>query len=133
MTGLPDYPWENPGDDLDDLDLSAVISSHTARTDAAQAAGVKAFAEGIPVTAAPNQDYEHWRAGWFTARNHKLSWFEKYLKARTLFDQQYTPQYMRNQLPEIQARRQKIMDRAVEFYPDIPAAYDKHKAWKAGK
>ncbi len=135
-SGKPDYPWENPGDDLDDLDLSAALDAHTARRHAAEAAGRAAFLAGIPVEKAPNQDYEHWRVGWFTARNERSQAFESYIKHQTLFDQQYCPPAYRGDpkaLAQLQGKRQQWIARIAVEFPEIPAAYAKWKKHKEGK
>ena len=136
LTGLPDYPWENPGDDLDDLDLSAALDAHTARRHAAEAAGRAAFLAGIPVEKAPNQDYEHWRVGWFTARNERSQAFESYIKHQTLFDRQYCPPAYRGDpkaFAQLQEKRQQWIARIAVEFPEIPAAYAKWKKHKEGK
>lgn len=112
------------------------IDAHTARRHAAEAAGRAAFLAGIPVEKAPNQDYEHWRVGWFTARNERSQAFESYIKHQTLFDQQYCPPAYRGDpkaLAQLQEKRQQWIARIAVEFPEIPAAYAKWKKHKEGK
>ena len=100
----------------------------------ARVAGNKAYGEGVKLEDGPKEFNAEWRQGWNDALHWKASAFQNYIKYRTLFDGNYRPQWAsRSTFERFQETRKKKIDFLEGRYPDFPAAYGKHKAWKAGK
>lgn len=128
MTGLPDYPWEHPGDDGLEYGLEDVPEMSAAMQ--ARVAGNKAYGEGVKLEDGPKEFNAEWRVGWNDALHWKASAFQKYVKYRTLFDGSYCPPAARQSravFETVQAYRKKKIDFLEGRYPDFPAAYRKYK------
>lgn len=122
MTGLPDYPWENPSDD----DLAPVPEMSPRMQ--ARTAGNKAYGDGVKLEDGPKEFNADWRMGWNDALRWKASAFQNYIKYRTLFDGNYRPPWAtRSTFERFQEHRKKKIDFLEGRYPDFPAAYVKYK------